>query len=125
MCVGTEPCAFVCEKERDSEGVLLHYLMLRWQLTLLSKNVYHCEKTSTSLHTVRQSNTETSSFSLSAPSSGRNGQLRILSFKTGLVCLCNADIQEKCKCKMCFVTVYDAFPINRTEKCRLCPICPV
>uniref|UniRef100_A0A8C7L1X0 Dystrophin related protein 2 n=1 Tax=Oncorhynchus kisutch TaxID=8019 RepID=A0A8C7L1X0_ONCKI len=29
--------------------------------------------------------------------SGRNGQLRILSFKTGLVCLCNADIQEKCK----------------------------
>uniref|UniRef100_A0A673WNT7 Dystrophin related protein 2 n=1 Tax=Salmo trutta TaxID=8032 RepID=A0A673WNT7_SALTR len=29
--------------------------------------------------------------------SGRNGQVRILSFKTGLVCLCNADIQEKCK----------------------------
>uniref|UniRef100_A0A4W5L1J0 Dystrophin related protein 2 n=1 Tax=Hucho hucho TaxID=62062 RepID=A0A4W5L1J0_9TELE len=29
--------------------------------------------------------------------SGRNGQVRILSLKTGLVCLCNADIQEKCK----------------------------
>uniref|UniRef100_A0A8C9V0U3 Dystrophin related protein 2 n=1 Tax=Scleropages formosus TaxID=113540 RepID=A0A8C9V0U3_SCLFO len=27
--------------------------------------------------------------------SGRNGKVRVLSFKTGLVCLCNADIQEK------------------------------
>ncbi|XP_041949018.1 dystrophin-related protein 2-like [Alosa sapidissima] len=29
--------------------------------------------------------------------SGRLGKLRVLSFKTGLVCLCNADIKEKCK----------------------------
>ncbi|XP_036403984.1 dystrophin-related protein 2 isoform X1 [Megalops cyprinoides] len=27
--------------------------------------------------------------------SGRNGKMRVLSFKTGLVCLCNADVQEK------------------------------
>uniref|UniRef100_A0A8C1UPF3 Dystrophin related protein 2 n=1 Tax=Cyprinus carpio TaxID=7962 RepID=A0A8C1UPF3_CYPCA len=31
--------------------------------------------------------------------SGRNGKMRVLSFKTGLVILCNADIQEKYKCK--------------------------
>ncbi|XP_042564452.1 dystrophin-related protein 2-like [Clupea harengus] len=29
--------------------------------------------------------------------SGRLGKLRVLSFKTGLVCLCNADMKEKCK----------------------------
>ncbi|XP_018589112.2 dystrophin-related protein 2 isoform X2 [Scleropages formosus] len=32
---------------------------------------------------------------LSSRPSGRNGKVRVLSFKTGLVCLCNADIQEK------------------------------
>lgn len=31
--------------------------------------------------------------------SGRNGKMRVLSFKTGLVSLCNADVQEKYKCK--------------------------
>uniref|UniRef100_A0A8C1T909 Dystrophin related protein 2 n=1 Tax=Cyprinus carpio TaxID=7962 RepID=A0A8C1T909_CYPCA len=31
--------------------------------------------------------------------SGRNGKMRVLSFKTSLVILCNADIQEKYKCK--------------------------
>ncbi|XP_036381285.1 dystrophin-related protein 2-like isoform X2 [Megalops cyprinoides] len=29
--------------------------------------------------------------------SGRNGKVRVLSFKTGLVCLCNVDVQEKYK----------------------------
>uniref|UniRef100_A0A8C9W457 Dystrophin related protein 2 n=1 Tax=Scleropages formosus TaxID=113540 RepID=A0A8C9W457_SCLFO len=29
--------------------------------------------------------------------SGRNGKVRVLSFKMGLVCLCNADVQEKYK----------------------------
>ncbi|XP_063058196.1 dystrophin-related protein 2-like [Engraulis encrasicolus] len=29
--------------------------------------------------------------------SGRQGKVRVLSFKTGLVCLCNADIKDKCK----------------------------
>ncbi|CDQ90899.1 unnamed protein product [Oncorhynchus mykiss] len=29
--------------------------------------------------------------------SGRNGKMRVLSFKTGLVSLCNADVQEKYK----------------------------
>ncbi|XP_041076948.1 dystrophin-related protein 2-like isoform X1 [Polyodon spathula] len=29
--------------------------------------------------------------------SGRNGKVRILSFKTGLVCLCNSNVQEKYK----------------------------
>lgn len=36
---------------------------------------------------------------LFAPSSGRNGKVRVLSFKTGLVCLCNVDVQEKYKCE--------------------------
>uniref|UniRef100_A0A8C2D8H1 Dystrophin related protein 2 n=1 Tax=Cyprinus carpio TaxID=7962 RepID=A0A8C2D8H1_CYPCA len=31
--------------------------------------------------------------------SGRNGKMRVLSFKMSLVILCNADIQEKYKCK--------------------------
>ncbi|RXM30138.1 Dystrophin-related protein 2 [Acipenser ruthenus] len=29
--------------------------------------------------------------------SGRNGKVRVLSFKTGLVCLCNSNVQEKYK----------------------------
>ncbi|KAG9340150.1 hypothetical protein JZ751_021871, partial [Albula glossodonta] len=31
--------------------------------------------------------------------SGRNGKIRILSLKMGLVCLCNVDVQEKYKCE--------------------------
>uniref|UniRef100_A0A8C0WMQ8 EF-hand domain-containing protein n=1 Tax=Castor canadensis TaxID=51338 RepID=A0A8C0WMQ8_CASCN len=39
---------------------------------------------------------------------GRTGRIRVLSFKTGIISLCKAHLEDKYRCKSCILTLYSS-----------------